>query len=76
MNNFKDHILSPCQKREGYEIEFKATKGGLPGVPAPVHEVEIPDKVVTEIPAEGGTYFFEINEIRTKLMVEHVFQNF
>ena len=30
MNGFKQHILSLCNKKEGYEIEFKAAKGGLP----------------------------------------------
>ena len=31
MKTFEEHILALCSKKEGYVIEFKAAKGGLPG---------------------------------------------
>lgn len=30
MNGFREHILDLCRKKEGYTIEFKGAKGGLP----------------------------------------------
>lgn len=31
MRNFRQYILNLCDKREGYELEFKGAKGGFPG---------------------------------------------
>ena len=31
MKDFRSYILALCGKKEGYEVEFKGAKGGLPG---------------------------------------------